>query len=143
MKFELPEASTIGENSEKNFGHMSCGFEPPTLGSRILHLTNEPKLLLREYHPHKRKRLRPKRIVSSSASLHAQLSGRSPYRLNPQVCSPVQRNSPTSLPGSSVSQHSHFFNGQRLPAYAPSQLGTPPRDEEQERQSEYRKYHFY
>ena len=46
MKFELPEASTIGANSEKNFGHMGCGFEAPTLGSRILHLTNEPKLLL-------------------------------------------------------------------------------------------------
>ena len=49
MKFELPEASTILENSEKNFGHMSCGFEPPTLGSKILHLTNESKLMLNQY----------------------------------------------------------------------------------------------
>ena len=44
-KFQLPEASTIGENSEKNFGYMSWGFEPTTLWSRVLHLTNEPKLL--------------------------------------------------------------------------------------------------
>ena len=44
-KSELPEASTIRENSEKNFGHRGWGFEPPTLGSRVLHLTNEPKLL--------------------------------------------------------------------------------------------------